>query len=214
MGEVKFRRIYTASLWAAVLVLVGSAATAQQSLPQSESAQPPQLSLRPDFGQVVGNGRPSVFMQVPVSNLFPGAVPTRPTIKNPSQGDPMAPERGMKYFSSFNCIGCHADNGGGGMGPALSNRTFIYGGQPENIFLTIYQGRPNGMPAWGGVLPDSVIWDLVTYIGQLSNAPSTEWGTTLSQSPLSPNVEQVPTEHIETAHPWDHTEKFSSGQKP
>ena len=30
------------------------------------------------------------------------------------------------------------------------------------------------MPAWGALLPDSVIWDLVTYIGKLSNEPNPE----------------------------------------
>jgi cytochrome c oxidase cbb3-type subunit 3 len=58
------------------------------------------------------------------------------------------------------------------MGPSLSNSAFIYGGEPENIYLSIFQGRPRGMPAWGGMLPDSVIWDLVTYVQNMSNEPS------------------------------------------
>ena len=44
-------------------------------------------------------------------------------IKNP-ENDAQAVERGMKYFTAFNCVGCHAANGGGGMGPALSNSNF------------------------------------------------------------------------------------------
>jgi cytochrome c oxidase cbb3-type subunit 3 len=195
------------ALWAAP-------ALAQQPLPQAAPSETPKPELRPDFGQTVGGGRASVFMQVPVSHLFPGAVPTRPPIKNPNEGDPRSPQRGMVYFKNLNCVGCHADNGGGGMGPALSNRTFIYGSAPENIYLTIYQGRPNGMPAWGAAIPDSIIWDLVTYIGHLSNEPSTEWGRTFSLEPLSPQIEQVPVEHIQTFDPWAHTKKFSMGQKP
>lgn len=189
-------------------------ADAQQSLPQSEQAEHITPQPRPDFGQTVGNGRPGVFMQVPVSNLFPGAVPTRPAIKNPRQGDPRAAERGMRYFINFNCVGCHAANGGGGMGPALSNNVFTYGSAPENIYLSIYQGRPNGMPAWGASLPDNVIWDLVTYIGQLSNEPAPEWGRTFSREPLSPKLEQVPVEYVQTTQPWAHTQGFKSGQKP
>lgn len=153
-------------------------------------------------------------MQVPVSNLFPGAVPSRPEIRNPAQGDPKALERGMQYFISFNCVGCHAPNGGGGMGPALSNNVFIYGSAPENIYLSIYQGRPHGMPVWGAVLPDAVIWDLVTYIGKLSNEPSHEWGRTFAANPLSPKVEQVPAEEVTTTDPWSLTQSFKSGQKP
>jgi cytochrome c oxidase cbb3-type subunit 3 len=197
-----------------VMIAINTPVLAQQSLPQSQEAQPPTVAPRPNFGESVGNGRPGVFMQVPVSHLFPGAQPTRPQIRNPSQGDPNAEQRGMTYFVNFNCIGCHASNGGGGMGPALSNSTFTYGSQPENIYLSIYQGRPNGMPAWGGVLPDSVIWDLVTYIGKISNEPSHQWGRTFSANPLSPEVEQVPSEQVSTADPWSATKTFSSGQKP
>jgi cytochrome c oxidase cbb3-type subunit 3 len=187
---------------------------AQQTLPQSQEAQQPTLSPRPNFGESVGNGRPGVFMQVPVSHLFPGAQPTPPQVKNPVQGDPNAEQRGMTYFVNFNCVGCHAPNGGGGMGPALSNNTFTYGSRPENIYLSIYQGRPNGMPAWGGVLPDDVIWDLVTYIGKISNEPTHQWGRTFSANPLSPEVEQVPTEQVSTTDPWSATKKFNFGQKP
>ncbi|MHC2252783.1 cytochrome c oxidase cbb3-type subunit 3 [Bradyrhizobium embrapense] len=199
----------------AFLLLAGSPpAVGQQSLPQSQEAQTPVVSPRPDFGRSAGNGRPGVFMQVPVSHLFPGAQPSNPAIKNPVQGDPKAEQRGMTYFVSFNCVGCHAANGGGGMGPSLSNNIFIYGSQPENIYLSIYQGRPNGMPAWGAVLPDAVIWDLVTYIGKISNEPNRHWGRTFSAEPLSPDIEQVPTEQVSTSDPWSNTKKFGSGQKP
>jgi cytochrome c oxidase cbb3-type subunit 3 len=202
-----------ASLLLFVLIANGPA-LGQQSLPQSQEAQMPPLAPRPNFGGSVGNGRPGVFMQVPVTRLFPGAQPDPPEIKNPVQGDPNAEQRGMTYYVNFNCIGCHAANGGGGMGPSLSNNLFIYGSQPENIYLSIYQGRPNGMPAWGGVLPDSVIWDLVTYVSKISNEPSRQWGRTISANPPSPDIEQVPTEQVTTTDPWSATKKFGFGQKP
>ena len=34
------------------------------------------------------------------------------------------------------------------------------------------------MPAWGTLLPSTVIWDLVAYIRSISNASSPQWGTT------------------------------------
>jgi cytochrome c oxidase cbb3-type subunit 3 len=197
-----------------VVAATAGAVYAQQSLPRTQEAQQPTVSVRPDFGQTVGGGRPGVFMQVPVSHLFPGAIPSRPTIKNPVQGDPKAAERGMRYFINFNCVGCHAPNGGGGMGPALSNNIFIYGAEPENVFLSIYQGRPRGMPSWGAVLPDSVIWDLVTYIGKISNEPAAEWGRTFAFSPPSPKEEQIPVEKAVTTDPWSMTQDFKFGQKP
>jgi cytochrome c oxidase cbb3-type subunit 3 len=116
----------------------------------------------------------------------------------------------MRFFSAFNCDGCHAANGGGGMGRSLSNSVFIYGGKPETIYMTIVQGRV-GMPAWGTVLPENVIWDLVAYIKSISNAPSSQWGTTFSAT--SPSVEQVPAGVQSTPDPWRYTQAFGKGSQ-
>jgi cytochrome c oxidase cbb3-type subunit 3 len=152
------------------------------------------------------------LLKTPVSGLHPGGVNIAPQITNPAIGNPVEIQRGMQYFTAFNCVGCHAPNGGGGMGRALSNRFFLYGASPANIYLTIAQGRPNGMPAWGSMLPSGVIWDLVAYIEQISKAPVTEWGTTISSS--SPTIQQVPAEFKKTDEPWSYTQPFGKGQKP
>ena len=217
-----FARVLTGGA-AAFVALVAGIALAQSDQPtgptavaQQQRAGPPlhsfgdQSGTQQNTAQAVGGSRP--LIDTPVSGLFPGGVSTRPDLKNPVGNDPAAAQRGMAYFMAFNCIGCHADNGGGGMGPALSNSFFQYGGEPANIYLTIAQGRPNGMPAWGGILPDSVIWDLVAYIQQISNEPKPTWGTTISAQ--SPNIEQVPAEFALTPNPWAYTEPFRNGQKP
>ena len=67
---------------------------------------------------------------------------------------------------------------------------FTYGSSPANIFLSIYQGRPNGMPAWGAMLPEQTIWELVSYIQGIADHPAR--GTTLSRTPPSPKIEQIP----------------------
>jgi cytochrome c oxidase cbb3-type subunit 3 len=157
---------------------------------------------------------PSALLHVPVSPLFPGGVTYPPPIANPEAGQPAAVLRGMQAFASMNCVGCHAPNGGGGMGPALSERQFIYGREPANIFLSIEQGRPNGMPAWGELLPANTVWDLVSYITSISNAPETGWGETISRSPPSPGIQQVPAELVTTVTPWEDTEPFGDGRKP
>jgi cytochrome c oxidase cbb3-type subunit 3 len=149
------------------------------------------------------------FMRVPVGRIIPGNVKVNPNIERIT--DPQAVTRGMRYFQAFNCAGCHAANGGGGMGRSLSNSVFIYGGRPENIYLTIVQGRV-GMPAWGTVLPEHIVWDLVAYVQSISNAPSTQWGSTFSAT--SPAVEQVPAEFLSTARPWQFTQPFSFGAPP
>lgn len=80
--------------------------------------------------------------------------------------------QGKKLFTWFNCNGCHG-SGGGGMGPALIDDRWIYGGSIENIVQTIREGRPNGMPSFRGRLPDDQIWELAAYVRAMSgNVPS------------------------------------------
>ena len=74
---------------------------------------------------------------------------------------------GKRLFSAYNCNGCHS-MGGGGMGPALMDEKWIYGGQPEQIFSTIVEGRPNGMPSFRDRVPDSQIWQLAAYVRSMS----------------------------------------------
>lgn len=73
---------------------------------------------------------------------------------------------GKKLYFDFNCVGCHS-NGGGGMGPPLMDEHWIYGHRPEQIFSTILQGRPNGMPAYQGRLNHHQTWQLVAYVRAL-----------------------------------------------
>jgi cytochrome c oxidase cbb3-type subunit III len=79
--------------------------------------------------------------------------------------------QGKKLYTWFNCVGCHA-NGGGGMGPALMDDKWIYGASIENIVATIREGRPNGMPSFRGKVPDDQIWQLAAYVRSMSgNVP-------------------------------------------
>jgi cytochrome c oxidase cbb3-type subunit 3 len=55
------------------------------------------------------------------------------------------------------------------MGPPLIKENWIYGGEPANIFDTIVKGRPNGMPAWGGKIPEYQIWQLVAYVRSMNH---------------------------------------------
>ena len=93
------------------------------------------------------------------------------TLANPFEGDARAIAQGEALFKAMNCIGCHAPKGGGSMGPPLSDKAWIYGKEPSQVFLTIMQGRPNGMPAFGNALPEAEIWKLVAYVRTLSGPP-------------------------------------------
>jgi cytochrome c oxidase cbb3-type subunit 3 len=203
--EIAALRLALASAALAMSPLVAAAQPREAAVPGGARGAPQTGIATP--GQLGGS-----LLQVPINTITPGGVSIKPEIKPPDLNDPAALQRGMQAFSAFNCNGCHMGNGGGGIGPALSAGNFIYGGEPANIYLTIVQGRPRGMPAWGSVLPEQVVWDLVAYVQSLKNAPTPEWGQTVSAS--SPKIEQVPIELSQSPTPWQHTEPFKYGEKP
>jgi cytochrome c oxidase cbb3-type subunit 3 len=90
---------------------------------------------------------------------------------NPLAGDPTAAQSGKQFFRSLNCAGCHGYGGKGGIGPDLTDAGWRYGGTPIQIYKSIYEGRPKGMPAWGNTLPPTTVWRLVSYIQSLGRAP-------------------------------------------
>ena len=100
-------------------------------------------------------------------DLQPGQAETNPPVKNDYESNAQALSEGKRLFSAFNCVGCHA-NGGGGMGPPLIDDKWIYGSNPEQIFATIAQGRPNGMPAFGSKVPEYEVWQLAAYVRSMS----------------------------------------------
>lgn len=75
--------------------------------------------------------------------------------------------QGQTLYSAFNCVGCHA-HGGGDVGPPLMDDRWIYGGEIDQIYLSIAQGRPNGMPAFAGLVPPEQMWQIAAYVRSLS----------------------------------------------
>jgi cytochrome c oxidase cbb3-type subunit 3 len=68
------------------------------------------------------------------------------------------------------------------------------------------------MPAFGGMLPDQVIWDLVAYVRAISRDETGEWGKTTKLDGYT--IEQVPAQYLDTIDPWSRTIPFSYGQPP
>jgi cytochrome c oxidase cbb3-type subunit III len=102
-----------------------------------------------------------------VSDLEAGIPAAREPVLSPYQENAYGIAEGKRLYTAFNCNGCHAQ-GGGGIGPALMDERWIYGSAPDQIFSTIAQGRPNGMPAFGPRVPVQQIWQLVAYVQSLS----------------------------------------------
>ena len=89
---------------------------------------------------------------------------------NPYGTSPQAVQQGHELFIRMNCAGCHGYQGKGGMGPDLTDTYWRYGGTPVLIFKSIYEGRPQGMPAWNPALPPDEIWKLTAFIESLGGA--------------------------------------------
>ncbi|HEY0426701.1 MAG TPA: cytochrome c [Pyrinomonadaceae bacterium] len=106
-----------------------------------------------------------------LSTLHPGQGTTNPPTVNEYENNAYALAEGKRLFENMNCTGCHA-HGGGSIGPPLMDAKWIYGAQPEHIFATIVEGRPNGMPSFRGKLPDYQVWQLVAYVRSLSGQVS------------------------------------------
>jgi cytochrome c oxidase cbb3-type subunit 3 len=105
----------------------------------------------------------------PATTLFPdhGKPPPIDPRAERYEGNPEAIGAGQRLFNWYNCAGCHF-HGAGGMGPSLMDGEWIYGGRLDQIYQTIVQGRPNGMPSWGGKIPDNEIWEIAAYVKSLS----------------------------------------------
>jgi cytochrome c oxidase cbb3-type subunit 3 len=106
--------------------------------------------------------------QVPLGDLA-GAQQSKiaPQLNNPQAGEQSAIETGKQLFSTMNCAACHGYDAKGAMGPDLTDTYWKYGGTPVMVYKSIFEGRPQGMPAWEAMLPPEAIWNIVAYIQSL-----------------------------------------------
>ena len=108
-----------------------------------------------------------------VTELQPGpavqtvAVPSPSPGRGPYEENAYGVSQGKTLYNQFNCSGCHSQ-GGGGMGPPLMDDKWLYGSDPKDIFETIVQGRPNGMPAFGNKIVSDQVWQIVAYVRSMS----------------------------------------------
>jgi cytochrome c oxidase cbb3-type subunit 3 len=86
------------------------------------------------------------------------------------QGNAFHIAQGQRLYAWMNCSGCHS-HGGGGMGPPLMDDEWRYGGSMPQIARTIWNGRPNGMPAFHGRITEDQAWQLAAFVRALSAQP-------------------------------------------
>lgn len=125
-------------------------------------------------------------------SLQPGSPrDTTSQVSNPYENNAYAISEGQRLFGWYNCSGCHS-NGGGGMGPPLMDDKWIYGSKPENIYQTIVEGRPNGMPSFAGKIPSQQVWEIVSYVRSLSGlTPSAAVSSRADQMMMYPGSQMV-----------------------
>ena len=82
--------------------------------------------------------------------------------------DADAMKMGARLFSN-NCAVCHGADAGGNFGfPDLTDKDWLYGGTPDTIQATITNGRQGAMPAWGSLLGEEKVGQVVEYVLSLS----------------------------------------------
>jgi len=76
---------------------------------------------------------------------------------------------GKQVFQST-CSACHRADGGGNIGPNLTDEYWLHGGKPENIFACVHDGvAGKGMPTWGPQLGEEKVADVVAYVLTIRN---------------------------------------------
>lgn len=80
-------------------------------------------------------------------------------------------EAGATIYQN-NCMACHAADGGGGIGPNLTDEHWILGGGIKNVFHTVSEGgrAGKGMVAWKSILKPTEIQQVASYILSLQGS--------------------------------------------
>ena len=125
------------------------------------------------------------------TSLSAGEVPPPTRVRdNPYTSDLESAQTGARLFTTMNCDGCHGGGGLGFVGPSLVDGRWHYGNSDQEIFHSIFYGRPQGMPAYGGMLGDDGVWLLVTYL-KSQPVPRGVGATTLYEDPTPPVTPEI-----------------------
>jgi len=139
---------------------------------------------------------------VRVTTLEPGMPQRQTPVSSPYQGNAWGVGEGKRLYSAFNCAPCHGLNGGGAIGPALLDDKWIYGGGADQIYASISQGRPDGMPSFGGHVPVQQIWQLVAYVQAVSGQVEASVATSRNDDQMAglPESRQSRQKPVQTGH--------------
>jgi len=84
--------------------------------------------------------------------------------------DPARATAGAAVFATT-CASCHGPEGGGLIGPNLTDDFWLHGAGPEAVWVSINEGWvDSGMPAWKDMLPDEDRADLLAFVASIQGS--------------------------------------------
>ena len=99
--------------------------------------------------------------------------------------DPAAMAIGKQTYTT-NCVSCHGADGGGLIGPNLTDKFWLHGSTMLDIYKTIANGvLDKGMPPWSKILKPEQVRDVTAYVESLK-------GTTPATSKAAQGVPESP----------------------
>jgi cytochrome c oxidase cbb3-type subunit 3 len=84
------------------------------------------------------------------------------------------------------CSACHKPDASGLVGPSLVDPYWKYGHSDAELFQTVMEGRPGGMPAWGAQLGSDRVWRVLAYLETLPKSPTPGVGAPGYAAPTPP----------------------------
>ena len=105
---------------------------------------------------------------------------------------------GKKIFE-VNCVVCHMADGGGGIGPNLTDDYWILGGGIKNVFKTVSEGGRDGkgMVAWKTSLKPSEIAQVSSYLLQFVGTTPAKPKAAEGEIWVDPDAESTPEPEAE-----------------
>lgn len=118
--------------------------------------------------QMMAFGRDGVLAPEQISNVV-----TYVRSLSGAEGEAAKIDAGKEVFAA-NCVACHGDNAKGSHdvgAPDLTDHFWIYGGDVNSVYTSVYSGRQGHMPHWGARLSPLQVKLLTVYVHSLDGAP-------------------------------------------
>jgi cytochrome c oxidase cbb3-type subunit 3 len=81
---------------------------------------------------------------------------------------------GSRMFTWNGCDSCHTETAPGAA--RLTDHLWRYGGNTAQIYASIADGRPGGMPAYGAKIASEQIWQIAAFVGKQPSTPPSQRG--------------------------------------